>query len=293
MAMGKRPSERQEAAMRDVRVAPPRLTSGVNWNSRWFTDYLHQLRRFELSEIVKSIPVGTKLLEIGGGTGYQAHLLQERGYPVVSVDIPDSMHSSGRLFGNVMEYDGLRLPFADASFDAALSSHVLPCVANPAVLHRELARVLRPGGFVVHVVPTHFWGLWRLALYHLFVAATVRDRLVGRIVGGAFPRHPASGEGRALSRGAISILRRCLAPKRIGAQGNILTEFWSFRPARWRGHLECNGWAATEERPVSIYHTGYRFLGSRLRTSNRRRLARLLGPSTWLFKVVPTAGPSR
>lgn len=42
--------------------------------------------------------------------------------------------------------DGQRLPFADASFDMALSTWTLCTIPDPVAALREVARVLRPGG---------------------------------------------------------------------------------------------------------------------------------------------------
>jgi SAM-dependent methyltransferase len=41
------------------------------------------------------------------------------------------------------------LPFGDASVDVPNSSNLLECLPDPAMLVREMARVLRPGGQVV------------------------------------------------------------------------------------------------------------------------------------------------
>lgn len=41
---------------------------------------------------------------------------------------------------------GEAVPFADESFDAVISSQVIPVVDDPAQVGREIARVLRPGG---------------------------------------------------------------------------------------------------------------------------------------------------
>ena len=263
------------------------LLRPVDWSAHWFVDYLHWVRRFELSEIVKSIPRGTRIVEIGGGTGYQAHLLSQRGYPVVSVDLPSSCHAPG-MFADVMQYDGRRLPFADKSFDVALSSMVMPCVADSRALHRELARILRPGGSCVHVVPTHFWGIWRLVFYQLFVLKSAVERLMRREDAPA-SHHPAPSFAPPARRATAEVLRRCLGPQSVGVRGNAFTEPWFLRPAWWRAHFVRNGWTVIQERPVPLYHTGYRLLGSLLPVSARRRLAHLLGPSGHLFKVVPRA----
>lgn len=48
---------------------------------------------------------------------------------------------------------GDRLPFADGVFDTVVSSHVLPVFGDIVGALHEMARVLRPGGMMAHVVP--------------------------------------------------------------------------------------------------------------------------------------------
>ncbi len=45
------------------------------------------------------------------------------------------------------------LPFPDAMFDSVVSSHVLPHLRDPVRALAEMARVLRPGGRMAHIVP--------------------------------------------------------------------------------------------------------------------------------------------
>jgi SAM-dependent methyltransferase len=77
------------------------------------------------------------------------------------------------MFSNVSSYVGLdiaphsnvdvagdaqKLPFTDNSFDTVLCNEVLEHVAEPSRLMSEVARVLRPGGFLLLTTP-QTWGL--------------------------------------------------------------------------------------------------------------------------------------
>ena len=63
-----------------------------------------------------------------------------------------------RVQGAILCGDAQRLPFADEGVDAVLCNQVLEHVPEPALLMREVARVLKPGGHLVLTTP-QTWGL--------------------------------------------------------------------------------------------------------------------------------------
>ena len=106
-------------------------------------EFLHVIREFEYKEIIDRLPAGSRILEIGGGTGYQAKRLTEDGYSVESIDIQNSNYADQKEFP-VKPYDGRNIPFPDASFDVVInveSCHAYGSVPN---FLKEVNRVLRP-----------------------------------------------------------------------------------------------------------------------------------------------------
>ena len=100
---------------------------------------------------------GERVLDIGSGPGMlvrqMAEAVGERG-AVDAVDVSQSMlalaarreRSADAAPVEIAEADALALPFADASFDVAVSTQVYEYVEDLPSALAEVRRVLRPGG---------------------------------------------------------------------------------------------------------------------------------------------------
>jgi ubiquinone/menaquinone biosynthesis C-methylase UbiE len=96
---------------------------------------------------------GREVLEVGCGTGLILARLQTIASRVAGVDLSPGMLEKARARGlPVTEGDATRLPFPDASFDAAVCFKVLAHIQDPAAAIREMCRVVRPGGVVAYEV---------------------------------------------------------------------------------------------------------------------------------------------
>jgi ubiquinone/menaquinone biosynthesis C-methylase UbiE len=99
------------------------------------------------------------LLDIGCGIGGVARYLASRfGCRIVGIDLtPEFCDVARELTARlgltdrvtVETANALAMPFADATFDGAYSMNVSMNIADKAAFHREIARVLKPGGWVV------------------------------------------------------------------------------------------------------------------------------------------------
>jgi ubiquinone/menaquinone biosynthesis C-methylase UbiE len=98
-------------------------------------------------------PAGSKILEIGCGTGKTAEALIASGFVVTGVDFSAAAveECRSRLNGEFLVADAVSLPFADGTFAGAVMFHVLEHLvrddAEKAVA--EAVRVLASGGHLI------------------------------------------------------------------------------------------------------------------------------------------------
>ena len=96
---------------------------------------------------------GQRVLDLAAGTATSSAALARSGADIVGCDFSLGMLRVGRRAAHagveLVAGDALRLPFADAAFDAVTMSFGLRNTADVGQTMRELLRVTRPGGRVV------------------------------------------------------------------------------------------------------------------------------------------------
>lgn len=120
----------------------------------------------EIAARMQQSPAGTgaHILDWGGGPGFLAYLLESLGFTTTYYDIkhdfPSYNHVLAKLAADkVFVDDPVKLPFAEASFDAVISCGVLEHVPDASGSLREICRVLKPGGlfFIYHFPNRWSW----------------------------------------------------------------------------------------------------------------------------------------
>jgi len=98
---------------------------------------------------------GEKILDIATGTGLTARTISRSGAQVTGTDIAEGLLEAAQQLADEEGLsiawqlgDAEKLPFADASFDAAASTFGIMFASNQEAAISELARVVRPGGRV-------------------------------------------------------------------------------------------------------------------------------------------------
>jgi SAM-dependent methyltransferase len=149
------------AALRLIDTCAQELVPEEEALAEWHTAYAanHRLRiAHDLDIITRQFPVTDTILEFGSIPLLLTGALARYGYRVTGCDIaPERYSSTIRSSGlNVVKcnIETERLPFADASFDAAIFNELFEHLRiNPIHTLRELLRVIKPNGTVTLSTP--------------------------------------------------------------------------------------------------------------------------------------------
>lgn len=247
-------------------------------------EFLHVIREFEYTKIIERFSVGARVLEIGGGTGYQAKRLTEDGYAVDSIDTPDSNYTGQKEFP-IQSYNGRNIPFPDASFDVVFSSNALEHVKDLPYLQTEMRRVLKPGGLCVHLMPSGAWRFWTNITHYVECIQRLLC-LSARLIPKGLSKHALRDAIYVLPRMAGTVKTFAIVG-RHGETGNALSEIVTFSASHWKKHFSRENFAIDEAMPMGIFYTGNMVLGPRLSIGMRQKLAKWLGSSCVIYVVRP------
>ena len=103
---------------------------------------------------VKHVPAGARILDAGAGTGLVGECLAQSGYSdLYAMDLSLGMLEEARGKGLYNDFRqmtlGEELGYGTDSFDAVISVGVFTTGHAPAQAFDELARITKPGGFIV------------------------------------------------------------------------------------------------------------------------------------------------
>ena len=107
-------------------------------------------------EIARVVPPGSRVLDVGCGSGYIAHHLSAMlSSEVVGIDLGETTEAPI----DYQPYNGTHFHVESQSFDAILLCYVLHHAQNLEMIMAELSRVLRAGGraLIYEDIPVTWW----------------------------------------------------------------------------------------------------------------------------------------
>ena len=242
--------------------------------------HLARLRLAELLLLRRYIEPGARVLELGGGNGFQAAVLDSWGCHVTSIDI-DSSGRWARQYFPVAQYDGVHLPSPDGAFDIVFSSNVLEHVKVLPALLEETVRVLRPDGRAIHILPTPAWRFWTACTHYPYVL----KRLSGGHAEDVGLRPDAKGEAIE-NRGLAENAWRAIVPRPHGEFRSWIDELFQYRKESWGRRFTAAGFFLETSFESGIFYTG-NALAPMLSLRVRLALGRVLGSACRVFVLRP------
>ena len=177
------------------------------WRERAAIDEVYPTAGQVAERILEEGPVeGTRVLEVGAGSGRDSVTLAERGATVVLLDYSmaslevarDVAHRSG-VRPLLVRADALRMPFREGTFDTVFHQGLLEHFRDPMPLLRENVRALKRDGVLVVDVPQR---------YHLYTAMKHTLIAMGKWFAGWETEFTIGQLTRLMTRAGVRVTRR-------------------------------------------------------------------------------------
>jgi SAM-dependent methyltransferase len=242
--------------------------------------HLEKLRSEEVEVIRHWFKPNMRVLELGGGSGYQASVIASWGCRVFSVDLPNRPGLK-KLYYPVLNYDGMNIPFSEAAFDILFSSNVLEHIGDLPWIFAEMHRVLKPDGLAVHILPSPVWRSWTSIGHYLFVLKYLFGMHENPCAAST-----ASAKSTLHNKGLTHFIKRALVAGPHGEYPNALSEIYYFSKSRWTRVFNQNNFEVLEIGHNKLFYTGYGLFPG-LSLQARQNIARFMGSACHIFIVRP------
>ena len=240
------------------------------------TEWAIALRHFEICASMQMFPPGAfeEALELGCGDGKGSRKLEYWCTRLLATDCDIgkvAVNGTEKITFLALDAAG-SYPYEAGSFELVFSSNLLEHLSNAEICLKECARVLKPGAYAVHLVPSRTWKVFNLLLFYPVV---VRDVLSTKDIleGNNIPEVSQLDDNLRPTNRVRSCWQRVI-PRTHGHSSSHLREFGEWSEKRWLAAFERSGLQVVQIVRLPFYY-GYGFafpwvlrLGNRLGLSS-------------------------
>lgn len=252
-------------------------------------EFLRQIRecevKFAISRCSSYFAPRARIVDVGAGAGWSSAQMAAAGFDVLSIDLKESNYGAD-LVWPVINYDGNHIPWPDQYFDIVFTSNVLAHVKEVGQLQKEMVRVLKRDGIIVHVVPTASWRFWSNLTYYLELLRVMSKRLAikkrldhnGKCSDECSPDLSGSAQ-----KSFLTGFKKNVFPSGLGVRGNSVSQLYYFSRYGWGAFFKHFGLTVVERFSCRLFYTGQLFFDSSLSVRNRIFLSYFLGSACHVF----------
>jgi len=227
-------------------------------------EWLHYIRKVELLDVMKIFPnpENIKILELGGGDGYLAKLISEKGYDIISLDTSPRYP----LEFPVKKIDGKNISFSSETFDLVFTSQVIAHVEDLNTFFNEIKRVLKKNGIIIHMVPSSCWSIITNFWYYVLLPKKMIDFFRG--LDEQSKIHHTKVEIQKKNTNSKIVNYLFLHP--LGTSPSFLHEIFYFSKKGWVKLFKKNGFNIIRIEKCHLLYSGYGIF--RMKFLNTRKL---------------------
>jgi len=225
------------------------------------------IRTREVELIFKDLPENcfNLALELGAGNGTQSRIMIKWACDLLSTDI-----NFNRLIPKRnpnIDYqicDANKLPYKSEVFDLIYSSNLLEHISNPNQSLKEMHRVLKDDGIMIHIIPNRFWKLAHLLLFHLNQMLLLIEKITSTKHSIKKDKNPNNWTSIKQKSRLTKIFRK-FWPNVHGEYKNHITEFIEMGYSNWNNNFTQSSFKIIGYIDNLPVHSPYRFGLHRIR----------------------------
>lgn len=234
--------------------------------------WIEFIRNQELQSIKKHLLDSNvkKILEIGGNNGYGARILTDWGFEVVSIDTNPSS-----TYFEVKNMSATNLEFKSDSFDLIFSSHVIAHIEDKKLLFKEINRILKKDGLIIHIVPSNWWSIITNFWHYLLLPKYLYKR-IEKESKNSFKKKNSNSLNHKKNR-----LKNLLFYHPLGTEKSFIIEIFNFSKKNWKNMFISFSYTIYDELNGPLVYSGYNIFKNR--GHNIRKYFAHIFPSSYIF----------